>query len=220
MRLFQPLWDSSAFQRWYRRVRRVTRSLGPVRDSDVFLEELAQLAEGLGDGGKRAVAFSVGHRIGIRERQLEVLGAELSHLDLASGRHDFARLVGSLKHTAKYRLPLADFAHTAIAERAAVVFGALPSALVETNVAEQHALRIHFKRLRYAVEALAPAYGEDFDDVHATLTAFQDVLGELHDARIFIQQLQESPLLPLAPPSEAAPTLEVPRVVPREADGS
>ena len=44
MRLFQPLWDSSAFQRWYRRVRRVTRSLGPVRDSDVFLEELAQLA--------------------------------------------------------------------------------------------------------------------------------------------------------------------------------
>ena len=56
---------------------------------------------------------------------------------------------------------------------------------------EQHALRIDYKRLRYAVEAFAPCYGDAFDALHATLTAFQDTLGELHDVHVFAEMVRD-----------------------------
>jgi hypothetical protein len=69
-----------------------------------------------------------------------------------------------------------------------------PGALAEANIAEQHALRIDYKRLRYAVEAFAPCYGADFAALHATLTAFQDSLGDLHDIHVFLDVVRNPAL--------------------------
>ena len=185
-RLFSPLYDESASAGWFASIRRVTRTLGPVRDSDVFIEAFSELCEGIGEGGRRAIAFLVGHRLGQRERQLEELNAELARLDLGRARKQFAKLTRTVAKSAHSQRPLADFAHAAVAERAAVVFGLQPDALAEENVSLQHALRIDYKRLRYAVEALAPCYGDEFDAIHAVLTAFQDALGDLHDRHLFL----------------------------------
>ncbi|MBN2848372.1 MAG: CHAD domain-containing protein, partial [Coriobacteriia bacterium] len=191
MRLLAPLYPHRDFRRWYRRARRVTRSLGPVRDSDVFIDAFARLGRGLESGGRRCVAFMVGYRMGQREHELAALNRELATLDLAESRASFTAVVHTIEGTAGADLPLASFAHAAVAERAAVVFGAQPAALEEPNTAEQHALRIDYKRLRYAVEAFAPCYGDEFDELHATLTAFQDTLGDLHDVHIFLDMLHD-----------------------------
>ena len=78
-----------------------------------------------------------------------------------------------------------------MAERIAAVYALMPTALDEAEIESQHALRITFKRLRYAVEVFAPCYGDAFDDLHATLTAFQDELGDMHDLHIFLDMVRE-----------------------------
>lgn len=191
MRLLGSLYPAREYRVWYRRVRRITRALGPVRDSDVFIDEFSRLSGRLGEGGKRAVAFVVGYRMGQRERELALLNRELAALDLDRSRQSFDRFARTLARSAAGDASLAEFAHAAVAERAAVVFGAQPVALREENVAQQHALRIDYKRLRYAVEVFAPCYGESFDTVHDKLTAFQDALGDLHDVHVFIEMLRE-----------------------------
>ena len=193
MRLLEPLYPQRGFRAWYRRVRKITGALGPVRDADVFIAEFARLSGDLGEGGRRAVAFLVGRRMGTREHELVLLNTKLGHLDLAENRRTLRKLAFDLADSAEAKRPLSAFAHAAVAERAGVVFGALPGALPEANILQQHALRIDFKRLRYAVEVFAPVYGDDFDELHDTLTAFQDTLGDLHDQHLFLDMLREPP---------------------------
>lgn len=219
MRLLEPLYPRREFRAWYRRVRRITRALGPVRDSDVFIEDFAKLGRRVGDEGKRAVAFMVGYRSGRREHELATLNAELATLDLERSRRLLESLAFRLAGSANAEQPFAAFAYGAVAERAAAVFGAQPAALDEANVAEQHALRIDYKRLRYAVEAFAPCYAEAFDDLHATLTAFQDTLGEMHDVHVFLELLRAPEIVRAAGRAgvSAAALAEVERVVEAEA---
>jgi CHAD domain-containing protein len=191
MRLFAPLYPRQSFARWSGRIRRVTRALGPVRDADVFIETFGRMAADLDEGGRRAVAFLVGRRLGQRERQLERLDRELAGLDLRLAGKEFARLVVSVGEDSQSRGSLAEFAYAAVAERAAVVLRLQPDALDETRVANQHALRILYKRLRYAVEVFATCYGDAFDGIHDVLTAIQDALGDLHDHRLFLDLLAD-----------------------------
>ena len=191
MRLLAPLYPPAAFSAWYKRVRRVTRALGPVRDSDVFIDAFSRLNRSLDAGGQRAVAFLVGFRMGQRVRELELLQRALTGLDLAESRRSFAKLVRAPKGGADTHRPLSAFAHAAVAERIAAVYALMPSALDEANIESQHALRITFKRLRYAVEVFAPCYGDDFDSLHDTLTAFQDELGDMHDLHVFLDMVRE-----------------------------
>ena len=198
MRLLGPLYPPRAFRAWYKRVRRITRALGPVRDSDVFIEDFSRLGEEVGAEGQRAVAFMVGYRTGRREHELAVLNAELAGLQLAESRHAFDTFASRLADPASAADPLAGFAYGAIAERAATVFGAQPAALAPANVTRQHELRIHYKRLRYAVEVFAPCYDDRFDGLHETLTAFQDTLGDLHDMHMFLEMLRVPELVEAA----------------------
>jgi CHAD domain-containing protein len=191
MRLLGPLYPPAAFKAWYKRVRRVTQALGPVRDSDVFIDAFSRLNRTLDPGGRHAVAFLVGYRMGQRERELELLQSALGKLDLAESRRSFARLARAPERGEGSQRPLSAFAHAAVAERISAVYGLMPSALIEANVEAQHALRITFKRLRYAVEVFAPCYGDDFDSLHDTLTSFQEELGDLHDLHIFLDMVRE-----------------------------
>ena len=190
MRLFEPLYPPAEFKSWYRNIRSITRALGPVRDSDVFIDAFAGLAPVLGGDGRRFAAFLLGYRTAQRERELEELNRQLGALELDESRQAFKKLVRRLADPAGARRPIGEFAYSEVAERAAKVFAAQREALDEAAVTAQHELRIHYKRLRYAVEAFAPCYGERFDPLHTTLTAFQDTLGELHDEHVFLEMVR------------------------------
>lgn len=191
MRLLGPLYPRRGFERWFRRVRRVTRALGPVRDSDVFIDSFSRMAGEVPGGGKRAVAFLVGYRTAQRLAELENLRLTLADLRLGERRASFARLACSPCTGPDCLRPLSDLALEAIAARADVVFALVPDALDEAHVPAQHALRIAVKRLRYGVEVLAPCYDDAFDGLHHVLTALQDVLGDLHDVHVFLDMLRE-----------------------------
>jgi CHAD domain-containing protein len=189
MRLLEPLYPRKRFRAWYRSVSTITRALGPVRDSDVFIDAFSRLSPELSEGGRRFTAFLIGQRMGRREYELVLLDEALAALDLKASRREFKALVHDLAATGWAKRPFVEFAHAEVASRAAVVFGAQTAALDETNIDEQHVLRIDYKRLRYAVEAFAPCYGEHFDALHEALTEFQDTLGDLHDLHVFLDSV-------------------------------
>lgn len=57
----------------------------------------------------------------------------------------------------------------------------VPAVRDPANVQELHDMRIAAKRLRYALELTAPAFGLEAREVARTLKQLQDVLGEIHD---------------------------------------
>lgn len=190
LRLFAPLYPRRELKRWQRRVREVTRALGPVRDSDVFAEEFGLFGPELGEGGRRCVAFAIGRRLGRREAELADLRRGLADLKLGRRAGEFAAFAGEVRGADDVaEIPLADFARGAVGARVAVIVERQPAALVEANRARQHALRIDYKRLRYAVEVFSPCYGDAFDALHGTLSSFQDALGTLHDTEVFAREL-------------------------------
>jgi len=57
--------------------------------------------------------------------------------------------------------------------------------------AKLHAFRIRTKRVRYAIEFVAPLYGKPAFSLTKQLTRLQDLLGDLHDAELAAHRLRE-----------------------------
>jgi len=63
-----------------------------------------------------------------------------------------------------------------------------PQDIDNSELPEFHRLRIQVKRLRYALEFVAPAYGSSLNDVILQTVRLQDNLGDLQDT-VFNQKL-------------------------------
>ncbi|MDY0340295.1 MAG: CHAD domain-containing protein [Coriobacteriia bacterium] len=191
IRLLAPAYGDRGLVRWRQRVRAITRALGPVRDADVFVDALSSVRLSLGEDGQRAAVFLVGYSLGQRDRDLTSLRALLSDIGLVRTRRRFERAVRKVRPEAMRGRPLSWLARDAIAARAEVVLTAQERAVATGGIVEHHELRIAYKRLRYAVEVFAPCYGDAFGDLHDTLRAFQDALGDLQDMHVFSSIIEE-----------------------------
>jgi CHAD domain-containing protein len=186
LRLLSPAYERGALATWRKRGRSVTRVLGPVRDADVFIRAVSSAGEGLDERGRRAVAFAIGHSLGQRERDVALLQERLRTRGVSTDRRAFDRAVRRVSAGKEASRPLVWFARRAVAVRLDAVSAAQRLARESGDASQYHALRIAYKRLRYAVEVVAPCYGGSFDDPHATLRDLQDALGEMHDAEVFV----------------------------------
>lgn len=65
--------------------------------------------------------------------------------------------------------------------RAAEVMSFAPAVLDPGEVEALHDMRIAAKRLRYVLELVAPAFGEDATRAAKRVKKLQDLLGEIHD---------------------------------------
>lgn len=191
MRLLEPAYRRRTLGPWRDRVRAVTRSLGPVRDADVFIEAIAGLGPDLPGGGRRAAAFLIGYSLGRRERDLGRLTDDLSGVAICRDRDAFERAVTRTRESEVALRPLRCVAAGAIEARASEVVADQERATAGGDDEQHHALRIAYKRLRYAVEVFRPCYGADFDELYGVLSAYQDALGELHDMQVFALTIEE-----------------------------
>ncbi len=85
---------------------------------------------------------------------------------------------------------LRDFAPVLIYNRLASV-RAFDSILSNASLEQLHALRIEFKKLRYAIEFFKEVLGDQAKDVIEDLKKVQDHLGELNDARVAIEMISQ-----------------------------
>lgn len=156
--------------------------LGEVRDADVLLARLegglATLPEADKAPGRRLLAGLAGERDEARARLIEAMGEER-----------YTRLLDELVAAAVAPAVLADAARPAaevLPPLAAAAWSKLRKAVRragdEPSDEALHQIRIRAKRLRYAVEAVAPVAGKPAGRLARAAAHLQDVLGEQHDA--------------------------------------
>jgi CHAD domain-containing protein len=157
----------------------IGRLLGEVRDLDVFLARLSAhlpRAQAAGAAAGRLLGRLLERRAAARDRlvaalddpRFSVLVAALEAVPLSRSR--------ALRAPAR----VAGGQWTAAAAKRIQKVGERPAA--DLTATELHGLRIRFKRLRYACEFFAEAFGEDVQATIRTLVSFQDTLGRHQDA--------------------------------------
>ena len=166
------------------------RALGDVRDLDVQIEELESAA---GSAGGTALAPLIARLAGEREaarvRMREALDtprfeALLGGLDAAIGE------LGSGGPNGASEVSVGAGAARVLTRRMAQVRRRGDRLDAHTPDAELHALRIRVKRLRYALEFLAPLYPKAAARLLPRLVALQDGLGRRQDAVIAARQFR------------------------------
>jgi CHAD domain-containing protein len=174
------------------RLRWLARRLGAVRDLDVILELLEGERLPPAAREERARLARLVRKLRARRRKAH------RRLARALAKPRYRRLLEGLDATAKApRLAGVEEAVAArvlaeVGERLAGAIARSPGMTVAAPDAQQlHALRIDFKRLRYALELHAAAYGFSYDEERKQAREMQEVLGNIHDRDLLLGWMAE-----------------------------
>ncbi len=184
---FDPEWadDLRAELGW------LADDLGAVRDADVMLARLSDEAEGLADDDRTAGTALLDElavaRTDARERLLASTATEryerlLDRL-VAAAREPAVRSGADVPAEAAAALVEAPWAR---------LRRAVHRASASADPAALHRVRIRAKRVRYAAEAVQPAFGGRARTFANLATNLQDVLGEHHDAVVLEGWLRDA----------------------------
>ncbi len=193
--LFKTCFSKDEVRKLSKRVRRVTRALGPVRNADeahLFFSELKK-------GQTFAEKAVLDELLTGLEQERELARSELA----TTLRHprelrQTTRLAGALQsgfnlfrnQQTNPFLGFRAFAGEALAERAELLAELVPAAMNEEAPLAQHRLRIAVKKLRYRVEIMEPQL-QPLGALRDKLKSYQDVLGKLHDMDVFSGMVRE-----------------------------
>ena len=194
LKLFAPVLPEAFRQRWTGPWRDLGRGLGEARNWDVFLSETLPPLNAAFPGAaeltrleRHANSRSQAAHLAVRR----LLGSPAySRLLL-----EFSADLFALGEEPAGQRPLADFAARRLDRRARQA-SRLARNLAELDHAGRHRLRIAFKKLRYAIEFLAPAGGNGAPYAQS-LARLQEHLGRLNDLATARELL--APTLPARP---------------------
>jgi CHAD domain-containing protein len=173
-----------------RAMRRLTRSLGPVRELDVAMQMLDDLSA-QGEAPRPAVNA-------LKQAIRDERGRLQRHLVKAVARCDFEKLgkralAASRKHDAAVRRDGAAGRARQLGEakgraalRAERLLEAIDNAAVIYLPDRLHAVRIALKKLRYSMEIIKELSGSRATARILTLKEAQDLLGHMHDFEVLI----------------------------------
>lgn len=174
-----------------KKVKRVTRFLGEIRNIDEALLFFSSLADQLDDGCRGDLERFLGACHDNRERT--VRGLENGLRNIVAGR--LPDLCRKTLHSLSLFIPpdqgmnlfspLAYFAGDALDQRLSSIRELLPQARQPEAIEAHHRLRIAVKHFRYRMELLSFLLGTEYPRLHGAVKAYQDVLGTLHDLDVF-----------------------------------
>jgi CHAD domain-containing protein/CYTH domain-containing protein len=191
VRAYWPHVKDGVSKKLLNRVRDLARATAQGRDTEVEIELLSALADGLKETEKPALAWLLGRleerKRGAYERVLKVV------------RRDHVRIQGSLaKRLSAYERQIetgepsdspcfVEVTRGLILKQAAQLVDGL-SRIRPEDEALQHEVRIETKRLRYILEPIAESTPGGKRLV-AKLKRLQDLLGDLHDGKVALAEL-------------------------------
>jgi CHAD domain-containing protein len=180
----------SSGRKLVRKVRRLSRALGPARELDVALEMLGELS-GAGDVPPAAVAKLRQLLRQERQRLYADMSTEVDRVDIDKLRH---RAVAAARKAHRARASRDPKRFAAAQQRAARRAQRLRAAI--DNAAglylpdRLHEVRIAVKKLRYALELVRELSGSRAVARIATLKTAQDLLGRMHDLEVLIGRVR------------------------------
>lgn len=199
--LFAPLY-ADGLSTAVRRVRKVTRLLGALRNSDEALLFFRELAAALPEPCGEGLGVFMARQETLREQERHLLARGLKKLDARKTRSALAGAVASPVVFPRPAMavdsftPLGSFAAVALNESLAGLLALVPAARDEGAMAAQHALRIAGKHYRYRIEILSFLMADGAGEVIATLKAYQECLGTMHDLDVFAEMARREGLPP------------------------
>ncbi len=188
--VFEDAFSQKATKPLLKGLRNTGRSLGKVRDLDVFLEKAQHYMETLPEEKRAGLQPLLQSWEEERQSAQLKLIAYLDDPKYARFKGDFFTFV-STPGAGVRPVSAGGFAPSRVREIVPVlIYTRLASvrafdAILETASLEQfHALRIEFKKLRYTVEFFREVLGKEVKAVIDDLKNIQDHLGELNDAQV------------------------------------
>jgi len=181
-----------------RRLRKVTRRLGTVRELDVLMLLITDLAA---DGRYSAAALT---RLGVTASQMcaaarERLSAKMPLVKLDRLAQRLERIADSFESGEDDSPAVARSGHkhaslwaveARVARRAASVRAAIRTAGAVYAPEQLHIVRIALKKLRYSVELAAESRQKHTGADLTVLKAAQELLGQLHDLEMLLASVR------------------------------
>jgi CHAD domain-containing protein len=181
---------SSVGRKIVRKVRRLSRALGPVRELDVALQTLEEVGSG---GEVPSTAITKLRQLLRQERQrlYTDMCNQVAHIDVDKLRR---RAVTAVRKTHS-RPSSRDAKRVAAAQeragrRAARLRAAIDNAAGLYLPDRLHEVRIAIKKLRYGLELVREMRGSRAMARIATLKEAQDLLGRMHDLEVLIGRVR------------------------------
>jgi CHAD domain-containing protein len=178
--------DERALTEAGKRVRRITRALGPVRELDVTLHLLDEL-DAKGAASKRPIARVRKAVLDERQARRTEMLAAITPAKLEKLRKRLVKVSSPESHGTVPRDALNEAASQA-ALRARTLKAAIDRAGGIYLSDRLHRVRIEAKKLRYALEIQRELSKSRSTATLARLKAEQDLLGRIHDLEILIDR--------------------------------
>lgn len=180
-------WD--AIDKAGKRVRRITRALGPVRELDVTLSLLAEL-DAKHVAPKRAIARVRAAVLEERQKRRRAMLAEMSPSRLEKLRKRLVEVAAPEARGQITRNALDEAAQQA-SLRAKSLKAAIERAGGIYLADRLHRVRIEAKKLRYALEIQRELTRSRFTARLNRLKQQQDLLGRVHDLEVLIERARD-----------------------------
>ena len=194
---FRPYFRKGSLPR--PRLRAIAKKLGDVRDEDVALIALKQLASKAKGPAAEGIELIAAERKTRRVQARAELKDALSAPLIDEFRKDFLTKLRGIsmgfpnptrrQQTSEGELSFHAFGVQVIKERLKDFTSASRCLYLPYEVKELHELRIMAKRLRYSLELFSDCLGEDVTKSAKEVANMQTSLGELHDCDVWIEDL-------------------------------
>ncbi len=196
--MFADCFDAKKVGRWRKRLRGLTRGLGPARDLDVHIAFVEGFLAGLEEkdrthrpGIERLLLRLRQDRLAAQPEAVETLDA-LNKGDLLAEMHGEIERARFLLRTQS--VPLQSpvvFARAAahILRRQRDLLTTAPVLDDPDDAAGHHRVRIAAKKLRYTMEVCIPAFDGLLAGAIKTVKTLQSLLGDIHDCDVWVTNL-------------------------------
>jgi CHAD domain-containing protein len=198
--LFAPCYPPESILPLARKIKQVTRLLGDIRNTDEAILYFSSLYEEIGEPFRNGLERLLSLFNKKRKKVIRKLKNSLPEIAPPSLHDLFRRVFNApllFKETPQgvdLLAPLSVFARNAFEERLSEALKLVPGSRGADEAESQHLLRIAVKHYRYRLEILSFLVGERFDEIHAALKGYQEVLGKMHDMDVFDAIARESDL--------------------------
>ncbi len=188
---FAFLFETGPRKRFLEPVRAVTQSLGRPRELDVTLGLVANWSSHLGEGPREGIR---GVQRWLEAQRADSAGScreAVSHIERPAFEESLTALFESYRPTLDCHLETGAGNLGKQLTKLSKRYGRWLDELSENRL---HEVRILFKKLRYASELYAPAYGRGMKDFIKRLKEAQEALGKWNDERTlgeYLIQVQE-----------------------------
>ena len=191
-KLFRPYFKRGTIKSYRRGLRRIMRRLGCSRDLAVIRLKLDAYNESVQRPLEDLATYWRAEQVNADDTIMRYLDERKQQAFLAEyGRFTKTPEMGALSKADPWAaVKISHLAPVLIYQRVAAV-RAFGDALRNATVEQLHRLRIQFKELRYTLQFFEPLLGADVQAVLVSLKRSQEHLGDLNDATVALQLLDE-----------------------------